>query len=95
MPAATEQEDASGGRGADDERREAGRDINIRSRGFTAPFAWLPALGRFCKTKCLVSESLTAERVHTYTRTCTHDVRIVADCSWFYNDLNYPRNVRL
>jgi len=66
MPAATEQEDASGGRGADDERREGGRDINIRSRGFTAPFAWLPALGRFCKTKCLVSESLTAERVHTH-----------------------------
>lgn len=48
--------------------REGWRDINIRSRGFTAPFAWLPGLGRFCKTKCLVSKSVTAECIYTCIR---------------------------
>lgn len=44
-------------------------DINIRLRGFTAPFAWLPGLERdFVKRNVSLASRLTAKRIYTRIR---------------------------
>lgn len=48
-------------------RREG--DINIRLRGFTTPFAWLPGLERdFVKRNVSLASRLTAKRIYTRIR---------------------------